>query len=125
MIARERYDLSEMPAAWQSEHKDAFVDSEGRIGVDAGAIYVEIAAGRERRSTTAWSDGVTLPRRFLDEARAETKDPKRLQGYDITCGNLMATALGVSDSNWHGAFTGHSRDEILTHGAASLPLRIV
>ena len=124
-IAFEPLDGGVMPQDWRDEHRAAFTDDRGRVATDLAAIHVELTAGGQHQTATAWSDGVTLPHRYLTQARRQTTDGAGGTGYDVTAGKLMQADLGVDHANWHTPFTGHSRDEILRRGVESIRLSVV
>jgi hypothetical protein len=96
------------------------VNGQGEIPVDRAAIYVEMVGGGVRSSGQTVSDGVTLPSRFLEKAAISGTSPS---GYSVTAGTFIHQELNVPDDNWHGAFTGFSRDSILRRAILDMPVQ--
>lgn len=115
----------EMPKEWQELYGTNYLDAQNCIPVDIAAVCFKAAIGKEFYECVGFSDGVTLPLKYLEEAASSTQNAQAQHGYDITCGKLIARDSGLPDTNWHLGFTGQSRDQLLIDGINGLAVRVI
>lgn len=116
-ISLEARDLSCLHRSWHAKHADVFVNENGEMPIDVAGIFVQTVVGGKSQESLAFSDGVTLPKKYVEKSR-ETQ-------YQVTAGSIMEKEMGVSGTNWHEQFVGYSRDYLLRIGVDRIPLAIV
>lgn len=122
-VCREILDLSVMPAAWHERWASEYLDADGGVMLDLAAIHVETVVKGHRSMAATWSDAVAIPRHLTETVAKLGKATST--GYSLRVGEIAHQRWGLPADNWHEAFVGHSRDEILRRSIAALPLRLV
>jgi non-canonical (house-cleaning) NTP pyrophosphatase len=125
-LVAETLDVTSMPTEWRSAWGNIYQREDGAVWVDRAAVFAVVTTRRGVvRSASGWSEGVMVPRRFVDRARA--------CGQSLTVGQIMAAdpvfrtrgGRTISADDWHMQFVGRSRREFLQECTRAVPLEII